>query len=338
MGLDRRLSFALIAVLFILFTLQFAPVVKAEDGSYLGDDPTYELPPDIVPENNLVYISIYIVDLYGYDYKEGKYIFDFFVFFSWSDTNITTVDWYLMNGYPVTATSKQLVSSTEQNGIKTEVYRVRAVFDVDIIPKYYPFDTVELPILIEVLKHGYPIELQWLESESGMNPDFLEVGWDFKGLKYSVSNISYPYSITLPQAEMDVVLVRSTYSALYGTIIPPIIFAVVSAFSFAFKIEDDTGFEIRIGLNTSMLITAVLFDLSQADKMPPISQFNLYTIFEISILVFISMNLITTIAGYMAWRYKVDNAFVSTINRLGIFGSFLVPILLVSILYLVSFI
>jgi hypothetical protein len=338
MGPDRKLYFAFIAILVIQLSLQFAPNAKAEAGNTFGESPTYELPPEIEPENNLVYISLYIIDLYGYDYKDGKYVFDFFAFFSWSDTNITTVDWYLMNGYPVTPASKQLVSSTELNGIKTDVYRVRAVFDVDIVPTNYPFDTVELPILIEVLEHEYPIELKWVESESGMNPEFLEVGWDFKGLKYSVSNLSYPYDITLPQAEMDVVLGRSSYSALYETIIPPVVFAIVSAFSFAFRIEDDIGFGIRIGLNTSMLITAVLFNLAQADKMPPVTQFNLYNIFEISILVFISMNLITTIVGYMAWKYKMDNTFVRTINRLGLLGSFVVPILLVSVIYLISFI
>jgi hypothetical protein len=175
-----------------------------------------------------------------------------------------------------------------------------------------------------------------LESESGISQDFLEVGWDLEGLEYSVTNQSYPYGITLSQAEMDVVLTRDTYAALYQTIIPPIIFCIVSAFSFAFKIEDDTGFSIRIGLNTSMLITAVLFNLAETDKIPPITQFTLYSVFEISVLVFISMNLITTIVGYIGWKYKNDSRFVKSINRLGLLASFLVPILVIAIIYLVS--
>jgi hypothetical protein len=320
----------------ILLSLQFFPMVDADEGNVSLETPSYDIPPELVPADHVVYLSIWIIDLYGYDYKEGDYIFDFWAFFSWYDDNITTVDWYLMNGYPVTPASKQLVSTTENEGIKTEVWRVRAVFDVDIIPERYPFDTVKLPILIEVLNHGYTTYLQWLESESGISPDFLEVGWTLDGLEYSLSNNSYPYGITLSQAEMDVVLTRDTYAALYQTIIPPLIFCIVSAFSFAFKIEDDTGFAIRIGLNTSMLITAVLFNLAETDKIPPITQFTLYSIFEISVLVFISMNLITTIVGYMGWKYKNDSRFVKSINRLGLLASFLVPILVILIIYLVS--
>ncbi len=311
----------------VLLSMQFVLIAKADEGNVSTVSPSYDLPPELVPADHVVYMSIWIIDLYGYDYKEGDYIFDFWVFFSWSDENITTVDWYLMNGYPVTPASKQLVSTTEQNNITTEVWRVRAVFDVDIIPERYPFDTVRLPILIEVLNHGYSTYLQWLESESGISPDFLEVGWNLEGLEYSVTNQSYPYGVTLSQAEMDVVLTRDTYAALYQTIIPPIIFCIVSAFSFAFKIEDDTGFSIRIGLNTSMLITAVLFNLAETDKIPPITQFTLYSVFEISVLVFISMNLITTIVGYIGWKYKNDSRFVKSINRLGLLASFPGPII-----------
>jgi hypothetical protein len=336
MGQGRRVGFVLLMTIAILLAMQFVPLAKAENGNETVATPTYDLPPELVPANHVVYMSIWIIDLYGYDYKEGDYTFDFWAIFSWSDKNITTVDWYLMNGYPVTPASKELVSTIEQNNITSEVWRVRAVFDVDIIPEEYPFDTVKLPILIEVLNHGYSTYLQWLESESGISPDFLEVGWTLNGLEYSVTNNSYPYGITLSNAEMDVVLTRDTYAALYQTIIPPIIFCIVSAFSFAFKIEDDTGFSIRIGLNTSMLITAVLFNLAETDKIPPITQFTLYSIFEISVLVFISMNLITTIVGYMGWKYKNDSRFVKTINRLGLLASFLVPILVIGIIYLVS--
>jgi len=327
---------AILMTLAVLLSMQFIPMAQADEGNVSTLSPSYDFPPELVPADHVVYMSIWIVDLYGYDYKEGDYIFDFWAFFSWSDDNITTVDWYLMNGYPVTPASKQLVSTTEQNNITTEVWRVRAVFDVDIIPERYPFDTVRLPILIQVLNHGYSTYLQWLESESGISQDFLEVGWDLEGLEYSVTNQSYPYGITLSQAEMDVVLTRDTYAALYQTIIPPIIFCIVSAFSFAFKIEDDTGFSIRIGLNTSMLITAVLFNLAETDKIPPITQFTLYSVFEISVLVFISMNLITTIVGYIGWKYKNDSRFVKSINRLGLLASFLVPILVIAIIYLVS--
>jgi hypothetical protein len=336
-GLGRRMGIALLLTLVIMLAFQFAPIVKGDEFEAAAPTtPSYELPPELVPADKLVYISVWIVDLYGYDYKDGSYIFDFFVFFSWSDQNITSVDWYLMNGYPINPSSKLLVSTTVMNNITTEVWRVRAIFDVDIIPERYPFDTVELPILIQPVSHGYSYALKWLESASGISEGFIEVGWTFDGLKYSLTNQSYPYNITLPMAEMDLVLTRSIYSAMYQTIIPPIIFCIVSAFSFAFKIEDDSGFAIRIGLNTSMLITAVLFNLSETDKIPPITQFTIYTVFEVSVLLFISMNLITTIVGYMAWKYKEDNRIIKTINRLGLAASIIVPIVVIGIMYLVS--
>lgn len=332
------LSIAILFFISLLLVLPFTTIARADGDVALAADPTYQLPPEIVPQDHAVYLSIWIIDLYGYDYPEGSYIFDFFLFYSWSDTNITTIDWYIMNGYPTTPTSKQMVGLTETNGIKSEVWRCRATFDVDVIPKLYPFDTVKLPILIEVLEHGYDVELKWVESESGINPDFIEVGYNYQSLEYSMAQEHYPYNITLPQAEVDVVLVRDTYSALYSIIIPPLIFCVVSAFSFAFRIDDDNGFAIRIGLNTSMLITAVLFNIAQMDKMPPITGFNLYSIIEISVLLFISMNLITTIVGYVTWKYKEDNTFVKTIDRLGLLASFIVPAVVFLVIYLVSYV
>ncbi len=104
-AMDRAAGIITLMTLAILLSMQFVPMAEADDGKISYASPSYDFPPELVPTDHVVYVSVCIIDLYGYDYKEGDYIFDFWAIFSWSDDNITTVDWYLMNGYPVTPTS-----------------------------------------------------------------------------------------------------------------------------------------------------------------------------------------------------------------------------------------
>jgi hypothetical protein len=46
-------------------------------------------------------------------------------------------------------------------------------------------------------------------------------------------------NITLPQAAMTLVIAKSPFVAFMQTILPPIIFCIVSAFSYLFRMDED---------------------------------------------------------------------------------------------------
>jgi len=95
---------------------------------------------------------------------------------------------------------------------------------------------------------------------------------------------------------MDIVIKREMIVAFPEVILPPLILCLVSAFSFLLRMDDSGAFG-RVGLNTSMLITAVLFNLSMQKQIPPTSTINFYTIFITGMFLFLALNLIVTILG-----------------------------------------
>jgi hypothetical protein len=330
----ESLRLTLLSILF--FSLLVFSSVAASSSAGADGVPLYD--PDIgitiVEGDHIVNVGMWVINVYDFSYKDGAYVFDFYIYFFWTDHNITTIDWYLMNGRPSTPTSKIMVSENKTNHTWYEIYRVRADLSIPLEPKNYPFDKVPLPITFEILEHGYSIELNWMVDQSGVDPGFKIVGWNVVSVEYLVVPHQYPLNITLQQGVMNVVVQRDFTIALSTVIIPPLIFCAVSAFSFLFRMDDFSAFGLRVGLNTSMLITAVLFNLSVTNNIPPIAQLNFYMVFTVSVLAFLAINLIITILGYVTWNYQKDAEKVKKINRYGIIISIAIPVLLFLLIFI----
>jgi hypothetical protein len=280
----------------------------------------------------VIYLGLWVVNVYDFDYPSGSYVFDYYIYFYWSDPNITTVNLFMMNGCPATPATKELVDSGVENGEHYEFYRVRASLSYPLEAGNYPFEDVALPISIEVVDFGRPIELRWLENKSGVDPGFKIVGWKVTDVVYSITLHDYPFETNANQATMDIIIDREMIVATPQLIIPPIIFCLVSAFSFLFRMDDEGAFGLRAGLNTSMLITAVLFNLSEQDKLPPTSTVNFYTIFITGVFIFLAINLVVTILGYVQFNYHKDPVRLKMINRYGIMLSIIVPVIVILVI------
>ena len=291
---------------------------------------------DMVEEENVIYLGIWVINVYGFDYPNGNYVFDYYIYFLWSDPNITTVQWYMMNGKPSNPITKEMVSNGTLEGFNFEFWRVRADLSYPLEAGNYPFEPVTLPISIEVVnpdRPGQPYQLLWLEDSSGVDPGFKIVGWEVIDVNYSIVLHEYPF-VESPQAVMDIVIKREMIVAFPEIILPPLIFCLVSAFSFLLRMDDSGAFGLRVGLNTSMLITAVLFNLSTQNQIPPTSTINFYTIFITGVFLFLSLNLIVTILGYVEFTYHKDPAKLKRINRYGVIVSTSIPILIILLLAL----
>ncbi len=282
----------------------------------------------------VVEVGMWVIDVYDFNYPSGSYVFDFYIYFYWTDANITTINWYVMNGLPSTPATKQLVSNGTDNGTSYEFYRVRADLSYPLEAGDYPFQKVVLPISVEVVNLGDPVELRWQEERSGVDPGFKIVGWRVSDVDYVLTPHEYPFESGTDQATLNIVIEREMIVAVPEMIIPPLIFCLISAFSFLLRMDDSSAFGLRMGLNTSMLITTVLFNLAEQDKMPPTSTVNFYTVFIIGVFIFLAINMVVTILGYVQYNYRHDVERLKVTNRLGILLSISVPVVLIIVILL----
>ncbi len=289
--------------------------------------------PDVIRENNTISVGIHLIDMYNFEYKTGRYTYDMYVFFFWTDPNITTADWYLMNGYPTYPGAKLLVDADRNSTVKWELYRVRADLNAPIEPTNYPFDRVSLPVSIELLTHKCPTNLVWLDKETGIDSGFSNVGWSRPLYRLNNSVSYYPLGIVSPRGDMIIVMDRYPFGAFMKTIFLPLVFCFVAAVCFLFRMHDTAAFTLRVGIITSMLVSAVLFIFAEQGEIPPVSQITLFHTFMASTICFLALGLVTTVVGYVTWMRTSNKEYVDRINRAGFVVSVTIPLLLFWLLF-----
>jgi len=290
---------------------------------------------DIVMANNTISVGIHLIDMYNFEYTAGRYTYDMYVFFFWTDPTISTADWYLRNGYPTYPGAKLLVDQDKSGRLKWELYRVRATLATPIEPTDYPFDSVTLPVSIELLTHNYPATLVWMPNETGIDAGFSNVGWSRPSYTLTSSVSHYPLGWDAPRADMNIVMARSPFGAFMKSIFTPLIFCFVAAVCFLFRMHDAPAFTLRVGITTSMLVSAVLFSFAEQGSIPPFSRLTFFHAVMVSAILFIALGLVLTVIGYAEWMRTSDREHVDRLNRLGFVISVTVPILLFAILHFV---
>lgn len=283
--------------------------------------------------NHTMYLGIWILHIYNFQYITGTYTFDMYVYFFWKDSNITTANWYLTNGYPINSAAKVLVDSNVTGDIKYEFYRITATLNTPPDAKDYPFDQITLKVSLELINPGYPVNLSWLQNQTGLDPAFDNPNWKTTNIELSTQSHSYPLGVQAPYAEMDITQEKLKPSSALASLLPLIVFSVVSAISFLFSLTDLGSVGLRMGLNTSMLITTILTSLNIGTAIPPSSSISIFGLILISVLVFLSLNLIVTIVGFAHFvRFKNVN-FTKKVNRWGFIISIITPILFYIVLF-----
>jgi len=324
---DWRRSIIGLFLLATILGLSVAPLIGYGSQASAAQPPVPDSEGRIAGDH-IVNVGLWLINVYAFDYRTGSYTFDFYIYFFWTDKNITTIDWYLMNGLPSGSDTKAIVDSGIRGDFNYQLWRVRADLNAPIEPRDYPFDKVTLPIDIELLKHGYDTSLNWMTQESGVDPGFKIVGWQVESVDYTTYIHQYPLNTSSPGANMILTLQRSAFEAFMQNILPPLLLCIVSAFCFLLRLDDDSTFALRVGINTAMLITAVLFNISVTAYIPPISGLNLYETFITAVLTFLSLALIVTVLGYVEWKYTGREERLTKINRWGAAISVLLPLLL----------
>jgi len=285
--------------------------------------------------NRTMYMGIWVLHIYSYQYTTGTYTLDMYVYFFWKDPDITTANWYLTNGYPINSAAKVLINSGINGTIKYEFYRVTATLNTPPDARDYPFDKINLKISLELTNSAVNIiNLNWLQNQTGLDPAFVNPNWKTTNIELSTAKHSYPFGIKAPYAEMTITQAKTKPSSALASLFPPLVFSFVSAVSFLFSLKDPGSVGLRMGLNTSMLITTILFQLNISGSIPPSSSVTIFGLFSISVLLFLSLNLIVTIVGFAHFVKYKNEKFALKVNRWGFLISIALPVALFSILFL----
>jgi hypothetical protein len=280
-------------------------------------------------------IGVWLINVFDYEYTKGDYTADMYIYFFWTNPDVTAIDWHFANGYPITPTSITLVQNNTSGQLKDEVYRATARLSSPPDASNYPFDTINLTISVEMFTHGNNLALSWLSDQTGIDTQFNNPGWKTDSFELNTSLHDYPLSVQAPKANMIVIQERQRSSTSVTPFIPPIIFALVCAVSFLFGLKEPGSVALRIGLNTSMLVTTLLFSFSASANIPPASNAVLFTIFILCVLIFMVCNLLVTIIGVVGWAKYKNEKRTKIANKLGFLISILVPIIIFLVLFIV---
>ncbi len=282
--------------------------------------------PNVESPSNKIYVGIWINNIFDFRYSTGDSTLDLYLYFFWTNSNLTTIDWHFVNGYAVNPNSITLISDNSTSGVRYQIYRATAHFSTEPDARDYPFDHINITVIFDVNPHGNAVGLQWLNNQTGVDPNFENSGWQTTSIELLSSSYFYPLEITVPRAEMVITQARHDIMDSLQPFMAPIVFAFVCACSFFFNLKDKESVATRLGLITSMLVTLLLFDFTQENEIPFSPTVDLYSVFIVTVLLFMTINLLVTIFGAYKWVKRGDEKMVSRINRWGLLTSIVVPI------------
>jgi hypothetical protein len=314
----RTRTFNLTFVVILLFSFLFSICSTTAQGQLATN-----------PETT-VHVGIYAISLGNFEFTKGTYVLDFYLMFQWENKNISPTSFEFMNGRAV---SKEKIYESYTNETSEVWYRVQA--NLFITPEFhsYPFDTQDLKIVLEDSKYNTS-SLMYVPMTDvlGVDEQFRIAGWKIQSYNTSVSTHEYPWGEDYSQLTYTIKLERDAGLTAAKLLLPPIIFCVVSGLSFFFKADKITQ---RLGLGTSMLISAVMFHLSQTSSLPPLPSLILIDKIMIAVYAFLASSLFATTLIYIDDEYWKDVDYTKIVNRLGGALTVVLPFIVFAILYFI---
>ena len=189
--------------------------------------------------------------------------------------------------------------------------------------KYFPFDTQILRIDFEDSANTFE-KLRYIPAvnESGLDDNVKASGWLIKDWSFASAKKEYKWGETYSRGSFEIFFEREKTSTAIKTLLPPILFCIVSGLSFFFRPDKVAQ---RLGMGTSMLISAVMFHISQTASLPPLGSLILIDKIMISTYVFLASSLVVTTLIHIdvEWWNNVD--YTKETNKYGAVATVLLP-------------
>ena len=292
--------------------------------------------PEVIYPNEMK-VGIYALSVSNFNFAAGTYNMDMYITFGWANHSIDRPHFEVMNGWPAYSSAIELIDQNKTGEFWTMQYRAR--LSLFVTPNYqsYPFDDETLKVIIEEGNYSLDqVVYSWWPEQSGVDSMFSLTGWKVSGFQNSTEFKQYPDGGAFARLSVGVLMVRDSSTGVIQSLLPPLIFCIVSGLAFLFTENKDGTIALRLGLGTSMIITAVMFYFSQMSTLPPANQIKLLDIYMLSVYVFLALSLVVTALIYHnAARLKRPER-IPRLNQAGFISSIGLSLGLFIILLMIS--
>lgn len=279
--------------------------------------------------------GVYVLSLGNYDVNRGTYTVDFYLFFRWdpdaAPTGFSPEKFEFMNGR-AGAKEKIFDALDPQTGERELWYRVQANLYSEPRFDNYPYDTQTVRIVFEdsVYTTDDLVYVPMVDV-SGLDDGFSAAGWRVGEPELTVVDKDYRFEETYSRVALDIELSRERFSTTIKSLLPPVAFVLVAGLAFFFH---PTKWGNRVGLGTGMLISAVMFHISQTVALPPMARLILFDKVMIGIYLFILGSLAVTALIAIDEDYWKDRDYTKQINTWGAVLAIVVPAVVLAVLFL----
>jgi hypothetical protein len=270
----------------------------------------------------VVRVGIYILNLGKFDVGSGAYTVDFYMSLK-SDEPIEKDSFEFMNGR---AASRELIEDKPTE----KFYRIQANLFQNVNLKNYPFDRHTLTIEIEEKNNDLrKVVYEPDETMCGVDEYVTFVGWELEGQPRIRAPVhDYPlFGERYSRLVFEINIRRSALAAILKAFVPIAFILFVGLLSLLIATDKVA---MRFGLNTSMLLAAVMFHLNVTSSLPPLAYLTFADKFMFGSYISLALCLGSTLL-LMRHTDKGEEAAARRIFRLSLI---LVPIITVALFVL----
>jgi len=233
-----------------------------------------------------VRVGVYVLNIGKFDLVTGSYTIDFYISME-CDNPCESGNFEFLNGR-----ADYVDKLIDENSSK--FYRIQASLLQNIDLKSYPFDKHSLIIELED-KTKTKEELAYIPDtrNSGVDSAVTIVGWALDGWDAEVVDHYYePYDETFSRFIFAINIHRLEISAILKILLP--VFFIVIVGLLALLIAPDKV-PNRLALNTSTLLSAVLFHINATSSIPPVGYLTFADKFMIITYIALIASLVSTL-------------------------------------------
>lgn len=274
--MKKRLALVTLGVLtLVLFGMSTFSALAAESTTTTLEGPAH------------VKVGVWLVNVEKVDLPANTYRLDFYLWFKFNPAEISlneVKNFEFVNGQP----TKYEVDANEEQGYIE--YRVKGDFIAVFDFTRYPFESHELPVVLEhktLNISGIAFEQ---DHESTIEPAANVAGWNLGGFRTEVKE--HAYDKVYSRFIFSVTLSRPVVSAFIKSVLPVSFITTISLLAFFMA---PTNFSQRITLAVTTLLAATTFHLSLLNGIPPTGYLTLADRIMISVYAIFLYNIAVSV-------------------------------------------
>ncbi|MEM4331040.1 MAG: hypothetical protein QW273_03475 [Candidatus Pacearchaeota archaeon] len=271
-----------------------------------------------------VKVGIYILNLGKFDISSGSFTADFYLSFK-CDNLCPNIDFEFINGRAVTI--DKIIDKPNE-----KFYRIQANLVSPIDLRNFPFDKQKMEIIIED-KRSTKETLVFVPNleESGFDESIFFTGWKIEDWKAYTREHDYDiYNESYSQFIFEIPITRIKINSVFKTILPITFIMIVMLSSF---VLDPDKITTRLSMVGSALVASVMFHVSLANQLPPVSYLTFIDKFMILSYFVILLSFLFNVTLLELYERKKEEK-VKRLHRITEFTVFIIVPLLYFLLFI----